>query len=363
MSSSALKSLILAGGKGTRLRPLTYAMAKQLVPVANKPILYYGLDELYKAGIREYGFIISPETGDSIKDAVAHWAPPDVQLEFIPQAEPLGLAHAVKIAEPFLGDSDFIMYLGDNLINVDLRELIIRFQAEASDALILLKAVEDPSSFGVADLGPDKRVIRLVEKPKNPTSNLALIGVYIFTPRIFQAIQKIKPSWRGELEITDAIQQLLTDNAKVLSHIHEGWWLDTGKKDDLLAANRTVLSYYLTETTIKGRLSSQTQVNGLVEVDQNAEVINSTLNGPLRIGRGSRIVNSVIGPNTSIGTGCEVSDSRIENSVLLDGCTITSVDALIQESLIGNQCIIKGTQRADKSYRLLLANHSEVQVP
>ena len=238
-TDKTLKALILAGGRGTRLRPLTYAMAKQLVPVANKPILHYALEGLYTAGVRDFGIIISPETGETIKASVAAWQPPDVAVTFILQAEPAGLAHAVKTAQDYLQGDDFIMYLGDNLINADLKALIDEFRGNGSDASILLTEVPNPSSFGVAELDAAGGVKQLLEKPKEPKSNLALIGVYLFNRTIFEAIDKIKPSWRGELEITDAIQQLIDDHYTVSSRIHTGWWLDTGKKDDLLAANVT----------------------------------------------------------------------------------------------------------------------------
>jgi glucose-1-phosphate thymidylyltransferase len=361
MSASPLKSLILAGGKGTRLRPLTYAMAKQLVPVANKPILHYGLDQLYAAGVRDFGIIISPETGESIQKSVASWQPADAQVTYIPQAEPLGLAHAVKIAQPFLGNSPFIMYLGDNLINVELAGLVQRFQQEAADALILLKAVENPSAFGVAELGPDQRVIRLVEKPKNPPSNLALIGVYFFTPLIFEAIARIQPSWRGELEITDAIQQLLSNGAKVLSHRHDGWWLDTGKKDDLLAANRTVLTEYLTGT-IDGRLTANSVVEGTVDIGENTEVIHCRIIGPVRIGRGCTLENATIGPNTSIGHGCTIRNTNLSDSVILDNCQIEDITQPIEQSLVGQNCRIVSQPKSQGGHRFLLADCSDVQV-
>lgn len=358
-----MKSLILAGGKGTRLRPLTYAMAKQLVPVANQPILFYGLDQLYQAGVREFGIIISPETGESIQQAVALWQPKDAQITYIPQDKPAGLAHAVKTARPFLGNAPFIMYLGDNLINIDLAGLLERFERRQSDALILLKPVENPSAFGVAELKEDGFTVkRLVEKPKNPKSNLALIGVYFFTAKIFEAVDKIQPSWRGELEITDAIQKLLDEGSPVDSHIHDGWWLDTGKKDDLLAANCTVLGDYIRRCMILGHVCPNSEIQGMVEVDAEAEIIKSKIIGPVRIGRGVRIENSVIGPNTSIGPGCIVLNSHIENSVLLDSCQVKNIAHWIRNSLVGNFSVIQGKTSPDESIQLLVANHSELTI-
>lgn len=361
MSSRVIKGLVLAGGKGTRLRPLTYAMAKQLVPVANKPILHYALDELYKGGVREYGIIISPETGKSIEASVAKWQPDDVVVTYIPQAEPLGLAHAVKVARPFLGDDPFVMYLGDNLINVHLKQLLDRFHTIGCDAFILLKSVPNPSSFGVAVLNPEGRVIRLVEKPSVPPSDLALIGVYFFTASIFDAIDKIKPSWRGELEITDAIQQLLDDQKQVLSHIHAGWWLDTGKKDDLLAANRTVLSEGFTHE-VRGHIAPTASLTGPVDVDEGSRIISSRIVGPVRIGKGCRIENAYIGPYTSIGDGCELISCEIENSVLLENCHISNISGRIEQSLIGNGCRIQKAPADQESHKFLLADHSDIQV-
>jgi glucose-1-phosphate thymidylyltransferase len=361
MSTPALKALVLAGGKGTRLRPLTYAMAKQLVPVANKPILHYALDQLYQGGVRSFGIVISPETGKSIEESVSTWKPKDVTVTFILQDEPAGLAHAVKISKAFLQEDDFIMYLGDNLIDVPLDQLVQKFMNEPCDGLILLKEVENPSSFGVAELDANQQVVRLVEKPKVPPSNLALIGIYFFTAQIFNAIDKIKPSWRGELEITDAIQQLLQDNCRVLSHIHPGWWLDTGKKDDLLAANQTILGE-LKESVCLGRITQSTILSGVVEMGENTQVINSVINGPVRIGRACRIENVKIGPNTSIGNGCELQNCEIENSVILENCHIENISGCIEESLIGQNCKITGNPELRKSHKFLLADHSEIQV-
>ncbi len=362
MSSRPMKGLVLAGGKGTRLRPLTYAMAKQLVPVANKPILHYALDELYKGGIRDFGIIISPETGRSIEQSVEQWLPSDVQVEFILQEEPLGLAHAVKVAQPFLGSDNFVMYLGDNLINVHLKQLIDRFNDANCEALILLKSVENPSSFGVAVLNEERQVIRLVEKPKAPPSDLALIGVYFFTPAIFDAIQKIKPSWRGELEITDAIQQLLSENRPVLSHIHAGWWLDTGKKDDLLAANRTVLDEPL-PMHVAGEVTSSSSLTGPVDIAEGSQILHSKIVGPVRIGKNCVIERAYIGPYTSIGDGCQVLNCEVENSVLLNNCELSNLTGRIEESLIGNGCRILRASQAKKTHKFLLADHSDIEIP
>lgn len=356
-----MKALILAGGKGTRLRPLTYAMAKQLVPVANKPILHYAMDSLYQGGIRDFGIIISPETGEAIKQSLNSWKKADAELTFILQDEPAGLAHAVKIAKGYLQDDDFIMYLGDNLINADLGSHIDEFRNAGYQASILLRQVPNPSSFGVAELDSTGQVIRLVEKPKEPKSDLALVGVYLFTSRIFDAIARIQPSWRGELEITDAIQRLIDDNAVVHSRIHTGWWLDTGKKDDLLAANNVVLGEYM-NYMIEGDVDPVSRLTGDVHVEAGAVIRNSTIQGPVMIGKNCRIENAVIGAYTSIGDDCILRDCKVENSVLLEECHIEAVPGRIEESLLGKGCRIIKSPVSQESHKFLLADHSEIQV-
>ncbi len=367
-----VKALILAGGKGTRLRPLTYAMAKQLVPVANKPILHYAMDGLYEGGIRQFGIIISPETGEDIKRSLKHWEETTlggtadvVSLEFIVQDRPAGLAHAVKIAEPYLGQSPFMMYLGDNLINSDLRNLIEAFKADQCDASLLLKPVSNPSSFGVAELDENHNIIRLVEKPSNPPSNLALVGVYLFTSAIFRAIEQIQPSPRGELEITDAIQKLIEQGQKVKSQIHEGWWLDTGKKDDMLAANQTVLSELKAPEQL-GSVSSDSEIKGSVAIGVGSILKNCRVLGPAKIGENCHLENTTIGPYTSIGNGCKILDSEIQNSVILEECVIKHITQRIEESLIGQGCLIernlKHSRLKPNSHQFLLADHSEIQM-
>ena len=358
-----MKALVLAGGKGTRLRPLTYAMAKQLVPVANKPILHYAMNSLYEGGIRDFGIIISPETGDAIQQSLQGWRPDGARLTFILQDSPAGLAHAVNIAEPYLQTDSFLMYLGDNLINADLRSHIQEFEAQALDASILLKAVPNPSSFGVAELGEWGQVIRLVEKPAQPRSNLALVGVYLFNHRIFDAIQRIQPSARGELEITDAIQRLIDDRAAVHARIHDGWWLDTGKKDDLLAANEVVLNDWL-QTRIDGAVDDRSRLTGTVEISPGATIINSRLIGPCAIGPDCVIENAFIGPHVSIGHGCAIRDAAIVNSVVLERCEIDSVRGKIEDSLIGSHCRVGRSHRhpetGQESFKFLLADHSDI---
>lgn len=357
-----MKALILAGGKGTRLRPLTYAMAKQLVPVANKPILHYAMDSLYQAGIRDFGVIISPETGKDIEASLAQWSKPDTAITYILQIEPAGLAHAVKIAHHYLQDDDFIMYLGDNLINADLGGHIREFGQAGYDASILLKQVPNPSSFGVAELDANGQVQRLVEKPKEPKSNLALVGVYLFTARIFEAIHNIKPSWRGELEITDAIQRLIQDGHRVHSRVHEGWWLDTGKKDDLLAANTLVLGEYA-QPRVEGEVDGASRIEGAVQIETGAKLTNVHVTGPVIIGKNCVLENVRIGPFTSLGEGCRLSNCHLENSVLLEECVIDSVPGRIEQSLLGKGCRIGKSHHEHQSHKYLLADHSEVEVP
>jgi glucose-1-phosphate thymidylyltransferase len=338
-----MKALILAGGKGARLKPLTNTIAKQLLPVANKPILFYAIDQIIEAGIRNIGIIISPETGYQIKEAVGDGSRWNARVTYITQPEPLGLSHAVKTARDFLGDSPFLMFLGDNLIQGGVKSFVDEFNTLHNDALILLKEVADPRSFGMAELDSSRKVIRLVEKPKEPKSNLAVVGVYLFTPDIHKAIEQIKPSWRGELEITDAIQKLLEMGKEVNSHILKGWWLDTGKKDDILEANRVVLDNYL-KRDIRGEVDSKSQITGRVEIGKGAKIENSTIRGPVSIAEGCQITGSFIGPFTSIGAGTIIENSSIEHSVILDKCRIMNIERFA-DSVIGRETeIIKREQ-------------------
>jgi len=340
-----MKALILAGGKGTRLKPITHTIPKQLLPVANKPIMFYVLDQIKEAGITDIGIIISPETGAYIREAVGDGSRWDSNITYIPQAEPMGLAHAVKIARPFLDDSTFLMFLGDNLIEGGVKSFVQEFGSHSPDALVLLKEVSDPRLFGVAELNGKGEVVHLVEKPKEPKTNLALVGIYLFTPLIHKAIAKIKPSWRGELEITDAIQKLLDMGKKVRSHILTGWWLDTGKKDDLLEANRVVLDSLL-KRDVKGEIDSKSKIVGRVEIEEGAKVENSTVRGPVSIATGCQIRNSFIGPFTSIGAGTVIEDSSVGHSVILENSRIYRIERL-EDSLIGTRVELK---RADERF-------------
>jgi glucose-1-phosphate thymidylyltransferase len=335
-----MKGLILAGGSGTRLRPLTYTGAKQLVPVANRPILFYVVDNLVGAGITDIGVIIAPETGQEIRAALGDGSAFGAHFTFLVQDRPAGLAHAVSTAEPFLRGTDFVMYLGDNLIGTPIRDAVTAFQADAAlAASIMLKEVPNPSSFGVAEVDQAGNVTRLVEKPKEPRSNLALVGIYLFRPTIFDAIARIVPSARGELEITDAIAKLIELGQKVAFTRVTSWWLDTGKKDDLLLANDTVLDDWL-EPGNAGSVDAQSRVTGRVRIGVGAVVERSTVRGPVVIGDGARIVDSRIGPFTSIGDKVSVERSTVDHSVILAGSSVTDI-ARLEDSLLGRRVFVR----------------------
>lgn len=355
-----MKAIILSGGKGTRLRPITYTGAKQLVPVANKPILFYCVDNIVKAGIKDVGIIISPETGLEIKNTVGDGGRWGIKITYITQEVPGGLAHAIKTAQDFLGDSSFVMYLGDNLIGTGIEGFVDEFNAKSPEALILLKEVDNPKQFGVADVTKEGKVIRLVEKPDVPPSNFALVGIYIFSPAIHKAIEMIKPSSRGELEITDAIQELINMNCNVESFVLDMWWLDTGKKDDLLTANGTVLDEWLV-SDIKGDVDSESKVFGRVEVGPGSVVKNSTIRGPVIIGENTHIDNSYIGPYTSIGDNVHILNSSVEHSVIMNGSELKDLERL-EESLIGCRVKIHENRTKHKALRLLLGDDSVVEV-
>jgi len=367
-----VKGLILSGGAGTRLRPITHTSAKQLVPVANKPILFYGIEHMAAAGITDIGIVVG-ETAAEIEAAVGDGSAFGVQVTYLPQEAPLGLAHAVLIARGFLGDESFAMYLGDNLLEQPLVGFVERFESdrrrsdtptleggeEAPAARILLCKVPDPQRFGVAEVGAAGEVVRLVEKPEEPPSDLALVGVYLFTPVIHEAVGAIEPSARGELEITDAIQWLIDHGHAVGHEVLAGWWLDTGKKDPLLESNARVLETL--EPRIDGELKGSSRVEGRVVVEAGAELLDSHVRGPAIIGAGARVTSSYIGPFTAIGDGCEVLDSEVEHSVVMPGSRIIGVPRLI-DSLIGRGCVVARTGLRPAATRLLLGDDSSVDL-
>ena len=355
-----MKALILSGGKGTRLRPLTHTIAKQLIPVANKPIIHYVVDSVAQSGIKDIGVIIAPETGEDVKETIGDGNLWDVDVTYIQQESPLGLAHAVKTAREFLGDSPFLMYLGDNLIGMEIKGFLDEFRNEDIDASILLKGVHEPQRFGVAEVNGSGEVVRLVEKPKDPPSNLALVGVYAFSTVIHEAIDRIKPSWRGELEITDAIQELISMGRKVKSHVLDSWWLDTGKKDDMLEANRVVLDEMI-HSDVKGKVAAGSKVIGRVYVEEGSYIENSTVRGPVVIGRDTILRNAFVGPYTSIGNDCRVEDTSLEFCVILDGSQIIGIERL-EESLVGKKSVITKGDGPHRALRVHIGDDSEVKL-
>jgi glucose-1-phosphate thymidylyltransferase len=353
-----LKGLILSGGRGTRLRPITHTSAKQLVPVANRPVLFYGIEAMAQAGIREVGIIIAPETGDEIRAVVGDGARFGVEITFIVQDEPAGLAHAVLTAEPFLGDSPFVMYLGDNLLQGGIEDLVEAFRSNEPDALILLTPVPDPEHYGVAELDGD-RVVALAEKPPAPRTNLALVGVYMFTPLIHAAARAIAPSGRGELEITDAIQHLVDSGARVEPHVVKGWWKDTGRLEDMLEANRLILD------TIAGRVEGElvdSQCNGRVIVEAGARLERSTVRGPAIVGAGARLVDAYVGPYSAIGEGCVIERAEVEHSILLAGASVIGLDGRMESSLLGRNVHVGRDHRQPRAYRFMVGDNSEIAV-
>jgi len=354
-----MKGLVLSGGKGTRLRPITYTSAKQLVAVANKPVLFRVIEAIRDAGITDIGIVIG-DTGDEIRAAVGNGRRWGVKISYIPQEAPLGLAHAVKISREFLGDERFVMFLGDNCIQGGISSLIEQFGQSDYNAQIVLKKVSDPRSFGVAELDDDGRVVRLVEKPREPKSDLALVGIYMFDHHIFEAVEAIRPSARGELEITDAIQWLVSNGYRVYPYVHEGWWIDTGKKDDMLEANRLVLEEL--EPAVHGYVDRDSQLIGKVIIELGAEIINSTIRGPAIIGEHTRIVNAYVGPFTSIYHHCHIEECEIEHSIVLEYCTIRGLPHRLEDSLIGRNVEITRSPLRPKAYRFMLGDNSTVGV-
>jgi glucose-1-phosphate thymidylyltransferase len=352
-----MKGLILSGGKGTRLYPITFNRAKQLVPVANKPVLFRVIEAIKEAGIDDIGIVIG-DTGEEIKQAVGNGRRWDVKISYIPQEAPLGLAHAVKISHSFLGDDRFVMFLGDNVIQGGISSLIRQFANSDWNSQVVLTEVEHPEHYGVAELDEQGRIRRLVEKPRNPPSNLALVGVYMFDHNVFQAVNSIKPSWRGELEITDAIQWLVENGCAVHPYVHRGWWIDTGKPIDMLEANNRVLAEITHK--IDGYVDRDSKIDHLVTVERGAEIINSVVRGPAIIGEDARLINSYIGPFTSIYHNTIVENSEIEHSIVLDHSRIVNVPSRIEDSIIGRDVEVTYSPIKPKAYKMTLGDHSRV---
>ena len=350
-----MRGLILSGGRGTRLRPITYTSAKQLVPVANKPILFYGLEALAASGLTEIGIVVG-DTHQEIRDAVGDGSRWGVRVTYIPQSAPLGLAHAVLTAEDFLRGQPVVVYLGDNLIREPLAPLVARFRAETPAAQILLAKVPNPQEFGVAVLAGE-RVVRLVEKPATPPSDLALVGVYMFDDRIFDAARAIQPSGRGELEITDAIQYLIDHGHPVRPHVIEGWWKDTGKLEDLLEANRIVLDTL--EPRVDGAVEDS-EITGRVVIEAGARIVRSVVRGPAIIGRDAVVENAYVGPFTAVGDGVRIRSSEIEHSIVLEGSSLSDVDVRIESSLLGRNVQVYRTSAKPRAYNFMLGDRSQV---
>jgi glucose-1-phosphate thymidylyltransferase len=354
-----LRGLILSGGKGTRLRPITHTSAKQLVPVANKPVLFYGIEAMAAAGIREIGIIIAPETGDEIRETVGAGERFGVEITYIEQDEPLGLAHAVLTAEPFLKDAPFVMYLGDNLLQGGIEDLVAAFRSNEPDALILLTPVPDPENYGVAELNGGTSVKRLVEKPREPATDLALVGVYMFTSGIHDAARAIEPSGRGELEITDAIQHLVDQGQRVEPHIVRGWWKDTGRLDDMLEANRLILENV--EARVEGELIDS-QVDGRVIVEPGAVLVRCTVRGPAIIGAGAKLTDCYVGPYTAIAEDCTIERAEVEHSILLAGSSVCGLEGRMESSLLGRNVAIRHDHRQPRAYRFMVGDNSEIGI-
>jgi glucose-1-phosphate thymidylyltransferase len=353
-----MKGIILSGGYGERLRPLTFSQQKQLIPVANKPVLFYAIEDVIKAGIKDIGVVVGPNR-EQVEETIGRrkW---NASIEFIQQGEPKGLAHAVMVSQDFVGDNPFVMYLGDNILKEGISQHVAEFQQSGCDASILLCHVTNPTMFGVAELGENGEIVRLVEKPKVPPSDLALVGIYMFRPSIFKAVHSIKPSWRNELEITDSIQWLVENGYKVKSAIVSGWWKDTGKPEDILEANRLVLDEI--ESRNEGKVDEKASIRGRVSIGKGSEVEGKCMvKGPAIIGERCLIKDSYIGPYTSIGDGCRIIGTEIEDSVVMEGASLQNVGRIV-DSLIGRGVNAKATSVLPNGHRLILGDYSQVEL-
>jgi glucose-1-phosphate thymidylyltransferase len=352
-----MKGLVLSGGKGTRLRPLTYTGAKQLVPVANKPVLFYALEDLVEAGVTEIGIVISPETGEQVKHEVGDGSKFGAKITYIPQSQPLGIAHGIKIARDFIGGDPFILFLGDNFIRGGIVPQVNAFNTHAMDAQIILYEMQDPSSMGVAVLDAEGRVQRVVEKPKQFISPYAVIGIYMFGPSVFDAVDNIKPSARGELEITDTIQYLVDKGLNVRAHKLTDEWVDTGRIGDMLEANRLVLE--VIEKKNQGTVENS-QLEGRVVIEEGARIINSKIRGPAIIGKRTVVENAFVGPYTAIHYDCTIRNCEIEHSIVLENSRLEDLHTRVADSLIGRNVQIKRAEGPTKTIRLMLGDFSQV---
>ncbi len=355
-----MKGLILSGGKGTRLRPFTYTGAKQLVPVANKPVLFYAIEDLVEAGITDLGIIIAPETGEQVQAAVGDGARFGARVTYIPQDAPLGIAHGVKIAREFVGNDKFVLFLGDNFIRDGIVQQVAAFRDSAMNAQIILYEMPDPSAMGVAVLDDDARVVRLVEKPKQFVSPYAVIGIYMFDHHVFDAVNSLKPSARGELEITDTIQALIDRGLNVRAHLLKGWWIDTGKMSDILEANRLILDTF--DQKNDGQVDRASRIEGRVVLEPGAVIVNSIVRGPTIIGKNTRVENAFVGPYTSIYHDCLIQDCEIEHSIVLEHTRIVNVRDRIADSLIGKHAEIARNDGQTRTLKMVVGDHSKVGI-
>ncbi|WP_426562367.1 glucose-1-phosphate thymidylyltransferase [Angustibacter sp. McL0619] len=354
-----MKALVLAGGSGTRLRPITHTSAKQLIPVANKPVLFYGLEQLRDAGITDIGIIVG-DTRAEVMAAVGDGSELGIQVTYIPQDAPLGLAHAVLIARDFLGDDDFCMFLGDNFLLGGVSDFVAEFESSTAAAQILLTEVAEPQFYGVAVLDEAGSVVQMVEKPANPPSNLAVVGVYLFRSVVHDAVRAIEPSARGELEITDAIAWLIAQDLDVRSHLVTGYWKDTGRLEDMLECNRRVLEGIAPD--VRGDVDAESQLVGRVVIEEGATIVRSTVRGPAIIGRGTHLEDSYVGPFTSIYHGCTITGTELEHSIILEDCVITGAGR-IEDSLLGKSVTVVRSEQVPRAQRLMLGDHSTVSLP
>ena len=356
---STLKGLILSGGKGSRLRPFTYTNAKQLVPIANKPVLFYTIEQLVECGVRDIAIVVG-DTAEQIRAAVGDGSAFGARVEYIQQDAPLGIAHAVKIARDYMGETPFVLYLGDNFVLGGVKSFVDRFRESGANCQILLHPVNNPQAFGIAEF-VDGRVTRIVEKPASPPSNLAVIGIYMFDHHVFEAVEQIKPSARGELEITDTIQYLIDKGLRVQTEVLDRYWIDTGKMDDILEANRVVLQT-LTPAN-QGQVDERTRVYEPVILEKGARVVNSVLRGPLVIGEDTEVIDSYVGPFTSISHHCRLKGVRVGGSIILEHTSIEDIHWPIEHSLIGRYVTLRGGQAVGGSYSLTLGDHSQIEMP